>query len=281
MIYFRPFVLFCLLFIIYSCGKNSGENNDPMPPGSGAQTDTTSNLRILTYNIHHANPPSKPNVIDMAAIANVINQQKPHLVALQEVDVNTTRSGVTLNQAEELGRLTGMKAYFGKAIDYAGGEYGVAILSKFTMSAMTNNSLPTADGIGGERRTLVSALITLDNAKKLVFANTHLDAQANDTNRFLQINKILDILKLQQFPVIIAGDFNAVPGTRIINALDSYFTRTCITSCGFTVPVTNPNKTIDFIAYAPSDKFTVLDYKVIDEKYASDHLPVFSVIRIK
>jgi len=273
---FKLILLFMVLTIV-SCAKKTVQNSTV--PSLAVRFD--GNLRVLCYNIHHANPPSKPNVIDMAAIANVINQQKPHLVALQEVDVNTTRSGVTLNQAEELGRLTGMKAYFGKAIDYAGGEYGIAILSKFTMSAMTNNSLPTADGTGGERRTLVSALITLDNAKKLVFASTHLDAQANDTNRFLQINKILDILKLQQFPVIIAGDFNAVPGTRIINALDSYFTRTCISACGFTIPVINPSKTIDFIAYAPGDKFTVIEHKVIDEKYASDHLPLLSVVRIK
>ncbi|HVK98114.1 MAG TPA: endonuclease/exonuclease/phosphatase family protein, partial [Flavisolibacter sp.] len=234
-----------------------------------------------SYNIHHANPPSQPNVIDMAAIANVIKNQSPHLVAIQEVDVNTTRSGVNLNQAEELARITGMRVYFGKAIDYAGGQYGVAILSKFPITDASNNPLPTAEGTGGERRTLAKGLITLGNGKKVVFASTHLDAQASDTNRYLQVNRIIEILRNEQHPVIVAGDFNAVPCSRVINTLDSYFTRSCITNCGFTIPVNNPNKTIDFIAFAPSEKFTVLEHKVIDEKYASDHLPVVSVIRIK
>ncbi len=234
----------------------------------------------MTYNIHHANPPAG-NTIDMNAIANVIKKENPHLVALQEVDVYTTRSGTGLHQAEELGRLTNMKTFFGKAIDFAGGEYGVAILSKFPMTDMKNRPLPTAAGTSGEARTLASAVITLGNGKKLVFANTHLDAQTSDTNQFLQITRIKELLQLETHPVILAGDFNAIPGTRIINTLDSYFTRTCTTGCGFTIPATNATKTIDFIAYATSDKFTVLEHKVIDEKFASDHLPVFSVVRIK
>jgi len=279
--YFKLVIIFCFFYIGSGCEKKTAENPaPPPPPGGPPPTDTTSNLRVMTYNIHHANPPAG-STIDMNAIANVIKNQNPHLVAIQEVDVYTTRSGTTLHQAEELGRLTNMKAYFGKTIDYAGGEYGVAILSKFPISDMKNQQLPTEPGTGGERRTLASAVITLGNGKKLVFASTHLDAQTDDANRFLQITKIKELLQMETLPVIVAGDFNAAPGTRIINTLDSYFTRTCTTGCGFTIPATNATKTIDFIAFAPADKFTVLEHKVIDEKFASDHLPVFSVVRIK
>ena len=51
-------------------------------------------VTIMTYNIHHANPPSKPNFIDLDAIAAVINKEKPGIVMLQEVDVNTGRSKI-------------------------------------------------------------------------------------------------------------------------------------------------------------------------------------------
>jgi endonuclease/exonuclease/phosphatase family metal-dependent hydrolase len=247
-------------------------------------TPTTSgsyngSLRVLTYNIHHANPPSTTGTIDINAIANVIKQQSPDLVALQEIDVNTTRSGPTLNQAAELGRLTGLKYYFAKAINYGGGEYGVAILSKYTIESTKNTPLPTAAGSNGEPRTLATAVITLPDSKKIVFASTHLDAQSPDTNRVLQVNKIVEILQQEQNPVIIGGDFNATPGSKVINALDAAFTRSCITGCGFTIPINNPTKTIDFIGYKPATKFEVTEHRVIDEKYASDHLPVLAVLQ--
>jgi endonuclease/exonuclease/phosphatase family metal-dependent hydrolase len=266
------------LILLYSYMLTTGCAQKMSPHGSSDLSAV--DLKILTYNIHHANPPSKPNVIDVAAIAKVINEQQPHLVALQEIDVHTDRSGKNINEAEEIARLTGMKYYFARAIDYAGGEYGVAILSKFAMEKTSNNPLPTADGTGGEHRTLATAVINLPGNKKIVFACTHLDAQKNDTNRLLQIQKIADILEGEKLPVIIAGDFNSTPSSSVINILDKYFTRTC-SDCGFTIPVISPTKTIDFIAYKPSDKFTVIEQKVIDEQYASDHRPVEALLKIK
>lgn len=266
------------LIIFISCGSKAIRGTMSSTVNAG---DTAFALRILCYNIHHANPPSRPDFIDLQAIANVIKQQQPHLVALQEVDVHTMRSGKSSNQAQELARLTGMKAFFAKAIDYEGGEYGVAILSKLPMEEMKNTPLPTADGTGGEHRTLATAVITLPQGNKIVFACTHLDAQRQDTNRFLQINKIVEVLQLEKLPVVMAGDFNAVPSTPVIKKLDEFFTRTCITNCGFTVPVINPSKTIDFIAVKPGAVFNVIEHQVIDEKYASDHLPVKAVIQFK
>jgi endonuclease/exonuclease/phosphatase family metal-dependent hydrolase len=247
---------------------------------SRQSNDNASLLRVLTYNIHHANPPSKPNVIDINAIANVIKQQNPDVVALQEVDVNTNRSGKTLNEAEEIAKLSGMPYYyFAKAIDYDGGDYGVAILSKFPISSTINNPLPTIEETKSEHRIFATALITLPGGKKFIFACTHLDASV-DTNRFLQIKKIIELSEHYEYPTIIAGDFNAVPGSRIVNELDKHFTRTCNT-CAFTVSQINPIRTIDFIAYKPSNKFSVIEHKVIDEKYASDHLPVLSLLKLK
>lgn len=241
-------------------------------------TGSTTAVTVLSYNIHHANPPSKPNVIDLEAIARVIKEQQPQLVALQELDVHTKRSGITLHEAEELGRLTGMHAWFFKTIDYDGGEYGIGILSKYPLGATKGYHLPT---VGGEPRGLATAEIELPGHKKILFACTHLDAQRNDTNRILQINAILGILKKEPLPVIIAGDFNAMPASPVIKQLDSYFTRSCTGNCGFTIPETNPNRTIDFIAYAPAAAFEVTKHEVIPEQYASDHRPVSAVLKIK
>src|SRR6478752_6765767 len=65
-------------------------------------------VRVMTYNVHHCNPPSVPGKIDVEAVAKVIREANPDLVALQEIDVFTNRSGKALHEARELGRLTGM-----------------------------------------------------------------------------------------------------------------------------------------------------------------------------
>ncbi len=273
------FFLCIAIFLLSSCGKTqsqvAGNTNSPAPGNDPA------GLRVLCYNIHHCNPPSKAGVIDVDAIAKVINDAKPDVVALQEVDVHTGRSGSGLHQAEELGRKTGMQAYFAKAINHDGGEYGVAILSKLPMEATMKFELPTAEGTNGEPRILATAVITLPGNEKIRFACTHLDAQKNNTNRMLQIVKINEILKDETLPVIIAGDFNATPESRVINILDTDFMRTCKTACGFTIPQVNPTKTIDYIAFKPSNVFSVAQHKVINESYASDHLPVFAILKKK
>lgn len=239
-------------------------------------------LSIMTYNIHHANPPSRPGFIDLEAIAAVIKLQSPDIVALQEVDVYTNRSGKSINEAAELAKLSGMSHYyFAKAIDHDGGEYGVAILSKLPMEGMKNTPLPTAEETKGEHRTLATAVIRLTNGKQIIFACSHLDAQKSDTNRLLQINKITEILQHEKLPVVIAGDFNSTPSGKIINQLDKYFKRSCLTDCGFTIPANIPRSTIDFVAFKPFNQFTVTEHTIIDEKYASDHLPVKVVLNVQ
>lgn len=270
----KRIVFYVIVVMISSCSAKTV----PSKTASGHDAGT---VAVLTYNIHHANPPSKPNLIDIDAIARVIKKQNPDIVALQEVDAHTRRSGVNINEAEEIARLTGMKAYFARSIDYDGGAYGVAILSKLPVRDFTNTALPTDDNTKGEHRTLATAKIELANGNQFVFACTHLDAQHADVNRQLQIKKILGVLRQESLPVVIAGDLNATPNSDVINQLDSHFTRSCVGDCPFTIPEISPNKTIDYIAYAPASAFRVVSHQVVDESYASDHRPVKAVLQLQ
>lgn len=253
-----------LLVIIMACGSSSRT--------TGRAGDT---IVVMSYNIHHANPPSRGDEIDIDTIAGVIRRYDPDIVALQEVDVNTGRS--KMDQARLLAEKTGMHVYFAKAIDHDGGDYGVAILSKMPLKNARTHPLPTAAGSGGEPRVLATADIVA-GGRPLTIACTHLDAQRGDTNRIMQMQAINDILRQNENPVIIGGDFNAEPGSEVIRLLDSRFTRTCVSDCGFTIPVDEPRKTIDFIAYAPSAAYAMSAHEVIPERYASDHLPVLATV---
>ncbi len=264
---------FLLLFVV-TLAACSGQ----LKSRSSAK-NTPTLIRVMAYNIHHANPPSKPGLIDIDAIAKAIKDQNPDLVALQEVDVNTKRSG-KFNQAEEIARRLGMSFFFAKAIDHEGGDYGIAILSKYPMTETKVSRLPTEASTKGEPRVLATAKITLPDGRFIRFGSTHLDAQKEHINRELQIKEINRITADENLPFIIAGDFNATPGSTVINLLDQSFTRSC-QQCEFTIPVIKPNKTIDFIAFTPKSKFSVQSTTVIPERYASDHLPVLGVLQLQ
>jgi endonuclease/exonuclease/phosphatase family metal-dependent hydrolase len=261
-----------LLMFLFACSTNRS--------ATGTETLHNDTITVLTYNIHHANPPSRRDVIDLEAIASVINRQQPHFVALQEVDVHTGRSGRNVHEAEALAARTGMHAYFTKAIPYDGGEYGVAVLSRYPIQQGKGYQLPSAPGSKGEPRALCTVTATLPGGRRVMMASTHLDVLKADTNRLLQMREIARILGSAGMPVILAGDFNARPGSAAIQVLDSAFTRTC-SSCPFTIPVDRPNRTIDMVAFAPRKAFKVLQHEVIPERYASDHLPVMARLVLK
>jgi endonuclease/exonuclease/phosphatase family metal-dependent hydrolase len=169
-----------------------------------------------------------------------------------------------------------MNFYFGKAIAHDGGDYGVAILSKYPLSTY---KLPKNDDPKAEQRVLALATITLINGQKIRFASTHLDAQKNDANRLMRVTDINRLTVNEKLPLIVSGDLNADPTSEVIKIFDSQFIRSC-TECTFTIPVINPQKTIDHIGFKKRDRFKVLSHKVIAARNASDHLPILTVLRL-
>ena len=96
-------------------------------------------LRVLTYNIHHGEGLDKR--LDLERIARIIRSTEPDLVAVQEVDYKTKRTN-NLDTPAELAKLTGLHAYFAKAMDYQGGQYGQLILSRHPLTDTKTHLLP-------------------------------------------------------------------------------------------------------------------------------------------
>lgn len=264
------------LFILFSIFLASCSGGNRIQKNANGNTSGT--IKVMTYNVHHCNPPSKSATgdIDIDTIVGVIRKQNPDLVALQEIDDHTSRSGA-FNEAEVMAKKLNMHYYFGKAIDYGGGGYGVAILSKYPLSDTKTIALPSTEGFKGETRVLALATITLPNGKAIRFSSTHLEVSSG-ANRDLQIKEINRIAASETIPFIIGGDFNSAEGSPVIQALDQVFTRTCY-QCAPTIPVDRPTKAIDFIAFTKTSPFKVLSHQVIPEQYASDHLPVVAELQ--
>ena len=274
----KYFKIIPVVFVILAgCSKAQTipkEETKPQPTSGPA-------IKVMSYNIHIGNPPSKPTSFrDLQAIADVINLQKPDLVALQEVDVNTTRSGSTVDQAKELARLTNMHYFYTKAIDYQGGQFGDAVLSRFPILESKRYELPVTTALGGELRSI--AMVTVEKeGKKFLFASTHLDHLGPEDNRVLQANEIVKIAKQLSLPLILCGDLNATPTSTPINILKQQLSLGCKFSCPYTFPAVTPNRTIDYIFVSSIEKLNVKSYRIVNETYASDHLPVLAEIELK
>lgn len=234
-------------------------------------------IKVLTYNIHHCNPPSKPDFIDISAIAKVIRSSSADLVALQEVDVHTGRSGKSINEAEELAKAAGMHYYFVKTIDYDGGAYGIAILSKFPIVDSASYQLPMKAGISGEPRGLAVVTVQLKKGKQIKLACTHLDLKKE--NAYLQAVKIKELFAQEEIPSILCGDFNSRPESEALAELLQSFSNSD-PSHAFTIPTTKPNRTIDYLLYRQPTQLAVKAHRVIEERYASDHLPVVATFAV-
>ena len=270
--------LLLLLPLLLACSAT--KPTDPTPKPDRAASTEANTLRVMSYNVHHCSPPSRPGVIDLAAIVRTIQAQRPDVVMLQEIDVHTERSGVSSHQARELAAQLQMHVYFGKAIDYGGGAYGVALLARYPLQDTLVHRLPTEASTKGEPRILATATIALPSGQKVRLGCTHLDAQRSDQNRQLQAAEIVRLAAEESLPFILAGDFNAEIGSPVVQQLDARFKRTC-QSCAPTIPVVTPTKAIDFITYAPQASFRVVSHQVVDETYASDHRPVVAELSLQ
>lgn len=239
------------------------------------EDDQNLRLRILSYNIHHAE--GVDGKLDVPRIAQVILSVDPDLVALQEVDKNTIRTG-KVNQDIELSRLTKMNCVFGSNITFQGGQYGNAILSKFPIIKNKNFLLPNVDS--GEQRGLLQSQIQISNKENVLFFSTHLDHRRSDTERLASAKAINQIISLDnKSPAILAGDFNDVPDSPTLKELGKVWLRTNKKILR-TIPASKPSRQIDYIFVQPKERWKIIESQILDEDIASDHRAIFSIIEL-
>lgn len=248
-----------------------------------APTAADRTVHILTYNIHAGkDAQSVPNIPRIAAF---IDSLKPDIVMLQEVDRRTERSGGE-DHLEQLAKLTGMTPAFAKSLDYQGGDYGIALLSRWPIDSASTIPLkvePPQDRAGGSRepRVALHAVIRTPSGP-LHVVNTHIDAAAIGTYRRQEIVGLLGHIRRsvpESEPVVFGGDLNARPTTDEIGAVSLALTDSwlaCGSGPGSTFPSAKPDRRIDYVF---SRQARCLHARV-PETQASDHSPLFVTLEI-
>jgi endonuclease/exonuclease/phosphatase family metal-dependent hydrolase len=250
---------------------------------ASADAQLPDEIRVLTYNIHHGE--GVDGKFDLPRIATVIKSVSPDIVALQEVDQGTARaSGV--DQPAELAQLTEMEVVFGRNIDYQGGGYGTAVLTRLPVKAQNSVKLPSF--YDGEQRGVQIVELGPPGEPGLVFFCTHFDYRPDDRERMASAELINGLAaKYSDRLMILAGDLNAEPNSRVIQELEKHWKiagRDAAPADGernplFTYPSEQPRKWIDFVLVRPAERWHVIDAKVLDEPTASDHRPLLAVLR--
>ena len=236
-------------------------------------------LRVLSYNIHHSE--GRDGVFDLNRIAAVINATNPDVVALQELDQGNARSGASVFQLNELAELTDMQGYFGKTINYQGGQYGNGVLVAPWLDIVetTNRALPSPGG--GEARAVIEMGLSFDadpRTTEFIFYATHLDA-SNQANRDAQAAFINNLVAGSTTPALLAGDMNSRPSTTSYAALAAKWTdATNIANPGIT-----RSSQIDYIFHRTNQwRIDQAGRFIVDSttSVASDHYPLFAIINL-
>lgn len=233
-------------------------------------------IKVLSYNIHHAE--NMKGEVDIQGIANIILATNPDLVALQEVDSATNRVKKA-NQLKQLAEATGMYIYFGKAMEHDGGGFGNGVLSRYPIEKSYNIPLP-AKGNGSEPRNAAVITVKLPGDSLLQFASTHLDHLEDPTDRLAQSVLLNQHFSATQLPVIIAGDFNALPPSKEITSVKNIFLD-ATEKLGPTWPSDKPTQKLDYVFLANKLQWHVINAFVVEETIASDHRPVICELLLK
>jgi len=230
-----------------------------------AQTTTQESITILTYNIRHG--AGMDNTMNLERQAAIIKACEADVVGLQEVDSVTDRSGM-IDEAAYLAQENNMVGTFGRAIDYDGGKYGVAILSKEKPLSVKNIPLP-----GAEPRTLLVC-----EFEQFVFACTHLDLE--EQNRLASVDIIVNEAKKWDKQFFLCGDWNDEPGSELLERMKESFTILSNTNGEYKLyptylsfPADEPNSCIDYVA-GFGQNVKRRSSEVLNEPAASDHRPV-------
>jgi endonuclease/exonuclease/phosphatase family metal-dependent hydrolase len=233
-------------------------------------------IKVLSYNIHHGE--GTDGKVDLERIAAVIRSAEPDVVALQEVDRYTRRTG-NVDQAQQLACLTGMQFFFGRTIDYQGGMYGNAALARLPVNGFANWALPFTPG--REPRGVVQLHVYTGNTEAantiFRFFATHLDV--NEADRVKAAEALLAITAEEpDLPSLLAGDLNALRDSPPMRKLaEAWQVAGDVLP---TFPSAAPTRQIDYILYRPAHRWRVVEVRVLDEAVASDHRPILAVLEL-
>ncbi len=247
-------------------------------------------LRIVTYNIAHGRGlqpiqglTSRRKIrSNLSKIAKLITQLRPDVVALQEIDQDSSWAG-SFDQLSFLKEFTGFPhAVFGINNRRSGLvrlNYGNAILSRHPI--VESETVVFGRKTVGEKGFVFAEIDV--HGRRLPLVNMHLHYRSR-AHRIKQVEKVMDYLTHKQvhrrkhwlMPPVVCGDMNNPSHTDDATAsLMKYFSQhgqyTLHPQRARTFPSPMPQRTLDFVFLPPG---CIEVYCLVVRSWLSDHRPV-------
>ena len=225
-------------------------------------------LRILSFNIR--NTMGMDGKHDISRTVRVIQRQRPDVVAIQELDSATHRSGGRYRLGDLAAEVL-MYPTYAPAIDFDGGKYGIGILSREKPLRHYQVTLPGRE----EKRTLL-----IVEFRDYIMACAHLSLTPADQLASLPIIRA-EAAKAKK-PFFIAGDWNAEPDSETLAGIQEDFQLLSDTKQS-SYPADEPEICIDYIAvYKPTaDRIARLSASTDRDAAASDHRAKAVTVKFK
>lgn len=239
---------------------------------SSSQPQRLVEIRILSFSINHGKDFWAES--NLRQVLKIINENKPDLVALQEVDSIFTNNKVSFH-LRQLAVQTGYDYLYGASGKLENGTYGVGLLSRWVFEKTQKLELPTSTGKGS--RQIVCGLVSPIEGFHLRVCNARLE-YTSQFDRALQAAFVNQLLSPSIQPVLLALDMGARPGEQPPSSFQPGWLDAALSSEASTLSLGNHGDRVDYLYSLKNTKVRIKSYKVIDENpSASDHLPVMAL----
>ena len=180
----------------------------------------TRRLKLLTYNIHSGI--GTDGRYDLGRIREILEQEKPGIAALQELDCRMWRTSYQ-DQSQDLAAALSTNAFFCPTRPIEQGAFGMAILSPFTMVGRKQYDLSYRSW--REPRYCFRVDLAVESDAVVHIFNCHLGLATRE--RKFQRNQMLsDAILFSEdllHPVVLMGDFNDRPISVVHRNLRRHF----------------------------------------------------------
>ncbi len=233
-------------------------------------------LRVMSYNILAGDR-------GLEGIRTMLEAADADVVALQEVDEKTKRSG-RVEQASVLGKALSMQHAFAAHFPYQGGEYGVALLSKYPIVSSQRRR------VKGSRLAQLDATVRTPSGDVRIIVvhytvtfplRDEKETAATNAARLAEATATASLAKASEGPVLVLGDMNDDTGSPTYEQFAPTMQDACEVKGKGLAKTWNSAFALTRIDYVWASKHFEVEACGTLPGTASDHLPVVADLRLK